>query len=369
MSYRCNLLVIVSLLTACGSDGSGAGAGGAAAAGGGAPTESGGAPVAGVTGGQGVGATNSSTGGQPSGIGSGPGNGGSGQSPIPQDPNSDCVKAGGLQNKLPGSGQSYCLKAHPDCSVAGAACPLYVTLNMGQAYFELVSDPMLPYGKIMVAQLEHFCDCAELKDSQAELPRVIRQTFPGHDPNRVYAIGWSAGAGGIARGQCIGAKFMWDTSKYGKTSDTYAAVALIGGYPGCAPDFKPSAPNYHVVAISGMSDIFGGSNNGDTSAEEALRRLATVNGCSQTTGTWCSVQSGDKYVPRADGSDKVQKITFGECSGGDVVGYRFKDEAHTPSFKKYFDPKVSGFLLAMDYVRGRTKDGSGVRGNGGECRR
>jgi len=363
MSYRCASLIVLSLLTACGnSDGSGSnGVGGAIGTG--ASSNS--------SGGQGAGATNSSGGGATGTPGGGatstPGGGQSTGGAPAQDPNSDCVKRGGVQSKLPGTGKSYCLKAHPDCSAAGGACPLYVTLNMGQAYFEFVDDPALPYGKIMVAQLDHYCDCGDLKDSQAELPRVIRQSFPGHDPNRVYAIGWSAGAGGIARGQCIGAKFMWDKSQYGKTSDTYAAVALIGGYPGCAPDFMPAAPNYHVITVSGMNDIYGGSNNGDKSAEEALRRLAVVNGCSRTTGTWCSVQSGDKYVPRADGSDKVQKITFGECTGGDVVGYRFKDEAHTTSFKTHFDPKVSGFMLAMEYVSGRTKDGTGTRGNGGDC--
>ena len=73
-------------------------------------------------------------------------------------------------------------------------------------------------------------------------------------------------------------------------------------------------------------------------------------------GTWCSARSRDPFVSRATGSDEVKKITFGTCPRGDVVGYRFKDEAHTPSLKKQFDPKVSGSELLLEHAR-RTNGG------------
>ena len=71
-------------------------------------------------------------------------------------------------------------------------------------------------------------DGDQIKDKLAELPRVIDHDYSGLDRDRIYAIGWSAGAGAVGRGLCHISKKS-DFSALGTTSDIYAAVVAMGG--------------------------------------------------------------------------------------------------------------------------------------------
>ena len=201
-----------------------------------------------------------------------------------------------------------------------------------------------------------------VKDPLAELPRVIAADYPGLDPQRIYLVGWSAGAGAVYRGMCQKAK-GYDESRFGTTSDIYAAIATLGGCPKCSDSFVPLAGNWHVFATNGTDDQFG-----DSGCEESLRALAATNTCSDLRATWCPARPGDEHVPGAPGQAKVlEKLSFGDCPGGDVVGYRFGDEGHTVSYKKNFDPKVRAYDMIWDFLQGRTKGGESRRGSESAC--
>jgi dienelactone hydrolase len=267
---------------------------------------------------------------------------------------------GTLLETLPGTGTSYCVAAHPDCTLAGAGCALVITLNTGGAYFGKVDEPE-QWGPLIAVESYGPNDGDEVKDTLAELPRVLMQDYPGIDPDRIYLVGWSAGAGGVYRGMCHSAK-GYDQSSYGTTSDLYAAIATLGGCPSCSAGFAPISGNWHVFATNGVEDQFGGQG-----CEDSLRALAQVNGCTQAAdATWANASPEDPYVEGADGSHHAQVLGFGSCQGGDVLGYRFADEGHVVSYKQHYDPKVSAYAMIWAFLQGRRKQG-GVYGPAPQC--
>lgn len=267
----------------------------------------------------------------------------------PQQPGACEDVNGTIKGRLPGTGVEYCLKAHPDCAQAGASCPLFVMSNLGAAYMDYVEQPA-KYGRIVVAQSYGPRDGQEVKDWVAELPRALMSQYQGIDPERIYFIGWSAGAGAATRGLCQSSK-GWDQSTYGTTSDLYAAMVTLGGCPGCSADFKPKAGSWHVLAVNGQDDPFGGQG-----CEERLRALASTSGCDAPSG-WQNVGEQDPYVSGGDGSDIAQRLGFEGCQRGAALGYRFKDEAHVLSFKKNFDPRVRALEITWRFLQGRLKRG------------
>lgn len=172
---------------------------------------------------------------------------------------------------------------------------------------------------------------------------------PGLDKARVYAVGWSAGSGAVARGLCHIAKKS-DQSKLGTTSDLYAAVVGMGGC-GCASDYLQIAGNWHVLTWNGAVDPF----NGGDSCEAGLRKRATVNGCTNPQAAWAPIASDDAFAKGGNGSANAERLDFGPCTKGDVTGYRFKDEAHVVSAKKHFDPKISGYDTIWRFLQGKRK--------------
>ena len=273
-----------------------------------------------------------------------------------------CGELDGTSMKLPGTGNEYCVKAHPDCLDAKASCPLYITLNTNGAYFDRVDDASANGTFITVESRQTF-DGKGVKDPLAELPRVLAVDYPGLDAQRIYLVGWSAGAGGVARGMCQASK-DFDKSTYGTTSDVYAAIATLGGCPKCGDDFKPIAGKWHVFATNGLDDQFGGQGCADS-----LLRFAKANGCSDLGASWCAVPPGDEHVAAAPGKASVaEKISFGTCPGGDVVGYRFGGEGHVVSYKKNFDPKVRAYDMVWEFLQGRTKGDGGKEGSESACK-
>lgn len=282
----------------------------------------------------------------------------SGAAPVdaPSGNADDCAR-----QTLPLSGTAYCVAAHPDCASPDASCPLYITLNTNGAYFGGVDDPDAHGPYITVESYQPF-DGDAVKDSLAELPGVIAAAYPGLDADRIYAVGWSAGAGAVFRGLCQRAK-GYDTSPYGTTSDVYAAIVTLGGCPACSSGFEPISGNWHVFATNGTEDPFGGDGCFDK-----LQALARTNGCAQAeTADWCNVGEDDGYMSGGDGSANAQKVTFGACPRGDVVGYRFAEEKHVVSYKKHFDPKVRAYTLVWNFLQGRRKGDGGTTGDGGSC--
>jgi hypothetical protein len=262
------------------------------------------------------------------------------------NPGGKCV-AGGTPMKLPGTGVGYCVKASPSCATAGARCPLYVTINTNGWYFARVDDAA--NGPLITVELYTETDGTGVKDKMAELPRVIAKDWPGLDPSRIYAIGWSAGSGAVSRGLCHVSKRS-DFSSYGTTSDVYAAVVGVGGC-GCANDYAPLSGNWHAITWNGMLDQF----NGGDSCEAGLRKRAAVNGCANAAVSWEPVGRDDRYARNGDGSRNAEKLDFGPCTKGDVIGYRFADEGHVVSAKKHFDPKISAADTVWNFLQGKSK--------------
>lgn len=272
----------------------------------------------------------------------------------------DECENGGVRRTLPGSGSDYCLRAHPSCTNPDASCALYITLNTGGAYFGRLDDSDVePF--VTVESYQAF-DGDDVKDPLAELPRILPDEVPGIDPERIYLIGWSAGAGAVFRGMCQRAK-RYDESPYGTTSDIYAAIATLGGCPACSEGFEPISGHWHVFATNGRDDMFGGDG-----CYERLSTLARTNGCANPEASWCAVASGDALVPSAPGDERVERVSFGSCARGDVEGYRFADEAHVVRYRTHVD-SVRAYDLVWDWLQGRRKPvGSGVVGAAGMCR-
>ena len=249
--------------------------------------------------------------------------------------------------KLPVSGVEYCVKASPACATPAGACPLYVTINTDGAYFPRVDDPAS--GNLIVVELYTETDGDAVKNKMAETPRVIANDYPGLDKSRIYAVGWSAGAGAVARGLCHIAKKS-DFSTLGTTSDIYAAVVAMGGC-GCSNNYAQLAGNWHVLTWNGAEDMFGG---GD-SCEAGLRQRATVNGCENPSAAWTPVAAADGFAKNANGSANAERLDFGRCERGDVTGYRFKGEAHVVTAKKNFSPSISGYDTIWRFLQDRRK--------------
>jgi poly(3-hydroxybutyrate) depolymerase len=255
---------------------------------------------------------------------------------------------GAIPRKLPVTGVEYCVKAHPTCATEGAGCPLIVTINTAGALFSRV-DGQGPDARAIVVELYVETDGDKIKDKLAELPRVIAQDYPGLDRSRVHAVGWSAGAGAVGRGLCHISKKS-DFSSLGTTSDLYASVIALGGC-GCASDYIQLAGNWHVMTFNGMEDPF----NGGDSCEAGLRKRAAVNGCERPDAAWAPLLPSDPHAANGDGSSNAEVLDFGACKHGDVRGYRGKGEGHVVSFKKNFDPKISGYDTVWSFLQGKTK--------------
>lgn len=254
---------------------------------------------------------------------------------------------GAVPMRLPISGVEYCVKATPECSTPGASCPLYVTINTNGAFFGRVDDPAT-HGALITVELYTETDGDHIKDKLAELPRVIANDYPGLDRERVYIVGWSAGAGAVSRGLCHRAKRS-DFSEIGTTSDIYAAIATLGGC-GCG-NYLQLDGNWHHVSFNGMEDPF----NGGDSCEARMRERAVVNGCSNPSASWQPVAADDPYARNGDGSANAERLDFGECARGAVVAYRGRDEAHVVSFSEHFDPRISGYDTVWRFLQGRRK--------------
>lgn len=257
---------------------------------------------------------------------------------------------GGTPKKLPRTGTEYCVKATPKCTTEGAGCPLYVTLNTAGAFFARADDPAT-HGEFIAVELYSEFDGDLIKDKLAELPRVIDHDYAGLDRGRIYAVGWSAGAGGVARGLCHQAKKS-DFSEIGTTSDLYAAVIALGGC-GCANDYVQLAGAWHVFTFNGQNDPF----NGGDACEAGLRARAAVNGCSALDATWQPLPADHAYVKNGDGSANAEILDFGACAWGEVLGVRGRDEEHVLSFKTHFDPKISGYDAVWNFLQGKRKSG------------
>jgi poly(3-hydroxybutyrate) depolymerase len=241
--------------------------------------------------------------------------------------------------------------AHPDCVNAGEDCPVYVMFNQGtplgtSATFRSRVRKPHRYGKGIVVGGGASAD----RDVMAELPRRILEDYAGADPNRVYALGNSRGAGAIT------SIFKDQESEYGSASDMYAAVAVFGGELKL-PDDLTLDGGVHALVVNGQRD-----------KEEAgdVAQLARLNGCSDPESPWRNVTSQDPLMSGGDGTDIASKRSFGECARGDVVAYRFRDEGHVLDYKKNFDPKVRAIYIAWDFFQGRSRAG-GLRGEGSLC--
>ncbi len=250
---------------------------------------------------------------------------------------------GGDCKQLVNTGVEYCLRANATCTTAGAGCALLVVHNT-DAPLSWVDDTSVP---LVVARSLGGFDGNSVKDWMAELATTLVDDYPGIDSNRVFFLGWSAGAGAAHRGMCHTSKGSGQ-SEYGSNPDLYAAMITLGGCPACSAGWSPSSP-MHVLAVNGQEDPFGGGG-----CEENLREWARDNGCQDPDRAWQNVTEDD-LMSGGDGSDIVQKLDFTSCSNGRVIGYRFRDEEHTLSFKKHFDPKVSALEMARQFLTDKRK--------------
>lgn len=289
--------------------------------------------------------------------------------PQPEDPGSADVSMGnegepcgevGVIRELPQTGTRYCVAANDECMEEGGSCPLLVALHFDHRFFRYLSDPDEP-PFIAVESYQQF-DGDAVKDALAALPGEIARDFPGLDPERIYAAGWSAGAGGVTRGLCQSSK-GYDESEFGTTSDVYAAMVAVGGCVSCSGNFMPLSGNAHVFATNGSEDQFAGGG-----CYESLAEIAEINGCSDLAPGWCDVVPGDALVPNAPGNDRVRRLSFGECERGDVEAYVFVDEGHDITYKRHVDPRVRSYDMVWQWLKGRTKsEGTGYQGPVGTC--
>jgi hypothetical protein len=363
--------------------GSGAGVSGSAGRGG-APTSSGGTAAGGSAGegtsaggGSGAiaGSPASGAGGTTTGASGGPGNGGTSttacgsqtspaaaaspnphqatgwESPVTAAPDkgSATCASGAESQVLHGTKVPFCVKAHSTCRSAGANCPVFIVVLPGGArsYLDRVDDPARN-GALVAVDFNPPTDGNDVKDSFAELPRALLHEFPGIDRKRVYVLGFSAGSGAITRALCHVAKGS-DSSSYGTTSDLYAAMAFGGAPVGCTSAFSPIARtgSWDILSMTGDKDQF---NQGD-GGEASLRNRALVAGCTRVDAPWTGVPSSDPFVVGQDGScGVVKKLSFGDCPGGDVVGYEFINWAHDSRYpgNRFED-------VAWRFFQGRSK--------------
>lgn len=249
--------------------------------------------------------------------------------------------------KLSDTGLEYCVRAHPDCESPGAGCFAVITFNMGpkglsQTIGNRTREPHL-YGKFVAVGGGTSADLEQM----IELPQALRKEFPGIDPQTIYVLGNSAGNGAI--------KSLLQSAE---AASQYAAAAVIAGGIKVPDDYVPQS-NLHVIFINGKDDI---------ADPGGLREIAAKNGCEDADGAqWHNVSSADPYVTGGDCTDIAERITFGACATGDVVGYRFKDEGHDAAgYDQHFEPRVRPMRMAFDFFMGRSLD-DGLSGTGSAC--
>jgi poly(3-hydroxybutyrate) depolymerase len=251
-------------------------------------------------------------------------------------PNADC-------SDLTHTKVRYCTRASPSCRTAGAGCPLFVVHNT-DAPFQWVDDASR--GPVVVTKGNGVTDGNAVRHWVGELPLTVMRDYPGIDPKRVFFIGWSAGAGAAYRGMCHASKGN-GISAFGNNAEIYAGMVTLGGCPACSESWSPVG-RMHTLAINGANDQFASDG-----CEKALRLMAADHGCTAAPA-WANVAPNDPLLP-GKGSDVATKLDFGECSGGAVAGYRFRDEGHVLSFKKHFEPKVSAIEMTWRFLQGKRK--------------
>jgi hypothetical protein len=268
--------------------------------------------------------------------------------PITDAPAAGCEDVpGATLQTLPGTGVTYCVKAHPDCSQAGADCMLLVTSGATKPFLTYVDDADR-WGPTVVALSYGPTDGNAVKDWVAELPRVLLTEQPGISRDRVLFVGFSAGAGSAFRGQCSSSK-GFDTSTYGTTSDLYAGIATMGGCPACSDSFRQLSGNFHVFAINSEGDQFAGDG-----CEDSVRPRAIANGCVNPGATWQPLRDDD---PISLGLVQGQRLTFGPCSAGDVAAYRVSGGGHDVR-----SGDLSYYEVLWRWSLGRRKQSGGVTG-------
>lgn len=248
---------------------------------------------------------------------------------------------------LPQTGVTYCVKAHPDCLVAGADCMLLVTSGVTRPFLTYVEDAAR-WGATVVALSYGPTDGDGVKDWVAELPRLLLTSYPGIARDRIFFAGFSTGAGAAYRGHCLGSK-GFDESIYGTTSDLYAGIATIGGCPSCSENFRQINGNFHVFAINGEDDQFA-----TDGCEQSIRPRAISNGCVNPTASWQPITQDD---PITVGLVEGERLSFGPCSAGDVAAYRIRGAGHDIRFDD-----LSGFEAIWRWSLGRRKQSGGVTG-------
>lgn len=255
------------------------------------------------------------------------------------------------QRSLPSTGATYCILATPACSTAGAGCPLYIVSNMA-AFHDRVAYPAA-YGALISVKIN---PDQITRDSLAELPRQLAKDYEGMDTRRVYAMGWSIG-GHNMKVALMKSKEGFDT-QYGSLLGLYTGFASMGISVEATENYAPVG-RFHVIQIAGAEDPFA-MNGADPSG------LAGKHGCSNATLSWTSVAADDPLMV-GNGTDAAEKATFGDCPGGDVIAYRFKDHGHDLKFDKHFDPAVRALNIAWNFFQGRTTDESSFTGSGAGC--
>eukprot|EP00010_Vexillifera_abyssalis_P003108 CAMPEP_0201558302 /NCGR_PEP_ID=MMETSP0173_2-20130828/67065_1 /ASSEMBLY_ACC=CAM_ASM_000268 /TAXON_ID=218659 /ORGANISM="Vexillifera sp., Strain DIVA3 564/2" /LENGTH=318 /DNA_ID=CAMNT_0047971649 /DNA_START=10 /DNA_END=963 /DNA_ORIENTATION=+ len=227
-------------------------------------------------------------------------------------------------------------------------------MNLEQKFFKYVERG----DKVIVANV---IDCNDRNkspvDCLAEVPRRIIQNVDNVvarvDTDRIFGIGWSAGAGALARGLCSSNQLQYDSSEFGTTSDVYAGIASIGGCVGCvsAARFEGSkmCGNFHYIAVNGADDQFGG--NG---CLDAITNAGGLNACSHVDATFCPIPENDLQVPGFgedyDINDLAVRRIPGTCEGGDVVSYRFSDEGHELNFDEHWNPKIRSDDMVWQFL-------------------
>lgn len=236
----------------------------------------------------------------------------------------------------------YCTRATSDCKTAGAGCMLVVVHN--------TDDPMKwvdAYGSLVVVKGNGVTDGTAVKHWMGELPLTVMRDYPGIDSKKVFFVGWSHGAGAAYRGMCHKSKGN-GISAFGNNAEIYAGMVTLGGCPACTDSWAPSG-KMHTLAINGIEDQFGSQG-----CQKQLVFMAQDNQCSgASSATWKNVEANDPLMA-GDGTSKAEKLDYGQCSNGDVAGYRFSGEGHTMSFDK-FTPAVKGLDMAWKFLQGKSK--------------
>lgn len=257
----------------------------------------------------------------------------------PDAENADC-------KDLPVTLVRYCTRATKACSTPGANCPLYIVHNIDTP-LTWVDDPAR--GELVATRAYGTTDGSNVRHWMAEVAVTVKNEYPGVDPNRVFFIGWSHGAGAAYRGLCHAAKGNGVSEPFGNNADIYAGVAAYGGCVACTDSWSPTG-RIHVLNVNGSNDVFASDG-----CEKSTREWARDNACSAPEAPWQNVAAGDALLEGGDGTDIAKKLDYGTCGGGAVASYLFKDEGHVVSYKKHFSPHVSAGEMIWRFFQGKRK--------------